>query len=139
MTEKDKPLSVQYKAGYKYQLACTFFIQTGKRIPKSICTEFISLSEYGVLTISVGYAWDGASGPAIDSDTIMRGSLVHDALYQLIRDGLLDESAREHADNLLYDLCVEDGMCKFRAWYVWKAVRSFGSLANKKRVILSAS
>jgi len=61
----------------------------------------------------------------------MRGSLVHDALYQLMRKKQLPVSYKDYADKLLHDICIEDGMSKFRAWYVYHAVRLFGKGAIK--------
>ena len=81
--------------------------------------------EGGVLTTQSHYAWDGPSGPTIDTKTFMRGSLFHDALYQLMRQGRLDRIYRKYADQLLRQICLEDGMNKFRAWYVYHAVRIF--------------
>jgi len=46
----------------------------------------------GGLLIKAGYSWDGPSGSAIDTKNFMQGSLVHDALYQLLRENILYES-----------------------------------------------
>jgi len=68
----------------------------------------------------------------------MRGSLVHDALYQLMREGLLDYKYRDHADKLLQKMCIMDGMSRFRAWYVYRALLRLGGKnalpENKKKV-----
>ena len=88
-------------------------------------TSYIYLSK-GYLTINKYYAWDGPSGPTWDSENFMRGSLVHDALYQLMREDKIPKTNREYCDKLLKDICLEDGMSKFRAWYVYHAVRAFG-------------
>jgi len=80
------------------------------------------------LTANAYYAWDGASGPTIDSPSTMRASLVHDALYQLIRLGALPRSAKGAADQLLHDLLIEDGMSRVRAWYWLRAVSWFGRI-----------
>lgn len=88
--------------------------------------DMVMLSGSGLLTISVGYAWDGPSGPTIDTPSFMRGSLVHDALYQLMSVGFLNHAHRQYADRLLQKMCMEDGMWRFRAWYVYHAVRAFG-------------
>ncbi len=64
----------------------------------------------------------------------MRGSLVHDGLYQLMRDGLLDhEKYRKDDDDLLRVVCKEDGMSSFRAWYVYRSVRIFGGSSAEPR------
>ena len=90
-------------------------------------TEYLALSE-DALTVKAWYLWDGASGPTVDSPSTMRASLVHDALYQLMRLGVLPRSLKGAADQLLHDLLIEDGMGRFRAWYWLQAVRWFGSI-----------
>ena len=121
---------IQYRDGYKYQLAKTYRIYVG--IKCNPCkTDYITLTADGWMIVKKGYAWDGASGPTLDTNDTMRGSLVHDALYQLMRLGLLPELCRSKADQLLYDICVEDGMCEFRANYWKEAVKDFAASAAK--------
>ena len=99
-------------------------------LPKNdIKTDFIELSIEGILTIKKGYAWDGPSGPTIDTPNFMRGSLVHDALYQLLRYQLIDEEWRDEADEELRRICCEDGMPKIWARWVYIAVRKWGKVA----------
>ncbi len=77
-------------------------------------TEYIGLRtvtsapEASVLVVKSRYAWDGASGPTFDTPTNMRASLFHDALCQLIREGLLDGKYRKYADELLRAHMLED-------------------------------
>jgi hypothetical protein len=116
---------------YKYQLMDDYTIQIDmqpiKRIRRKL-TKFLSLSPHGVLSIREFYAWDGPSGPAIDTRDFMRGSLVHDALYQLMREGVLNYKVhKKRADEILRELCLKDGMCSFRAWCVYQGVRIFGT------------
>ncbi len=112
---------------YKYQLMKDYVVRIALKLKDDIVTPFIALTTEGELTIKSRYAWDGASGPTFDTKTFMRGSLVHDALYQLMREGHLDyKKYRKYADELLRDICKEDGMAKWRAWYVYTAVRIFG-------------
>ena len=85
----------------------------------------------GELRIFAGYVWDGPSGPTIDTPDFMRASLVHDALYQLIRLGFVDDDQRICADKLMRKQCLKDGMSRIRAWWVYWAVRRFGSKAAK--------
>lgn len=82
------------------------------------------------LVLAKGYAWDGPSGPTWDTETFMRGSLVHDGFYQLLHNEELSlqnlHETRLYADKLLREICLEDGMNALRAWYVYWAVRYFG-------------
>lgn len=122
---------ITYKAGYKYQL----YRSINRRVPFTISKQktsaggLLRLSANGILTIKHGYAWDGASFPAIDTKNFMRGSLFHDALYQLIREGVLHKDCREEADKVLREICLQDGMSRLRAWWVFKGVRFGGASA----------
>ena len=112
---------------YKYQLTDSHKTPIPIEPDSDIQTEFMTLTKEGVLSIPKHYAWDGPSGLTIDTKSFMRGLLVHDALYQLMRLGKLDyEVHRKTADQILRDICIEDGMWKFRAAYVYRAVRIFG-------------
>lgn len=118
-----------YRSGYKYQLARDYRVNVGIKPTADILVgpdnPFISLQANGDLIILAGYAWDGPSGPALDTKNFMRGSLVHDALYQLMRLCLLDCEYRRDADQILYRICREDGMWLMRAKWVYYSVRMF--------------
>ena len=121
---------IAYNSGYKYQLKETYTVRIPVIPPVAIHTEYISLETTGDLTLKEGYAWDGPSGPTIDTLTFMRGSLLHDALYQLMREGRLDHNVyREAADRTLREICKEDGMWSVRAWWVYHGVRLFADPA----------
>ena len=134
-------MKIFYRKGYKYQLAEDFCFDTGILQEKIIIIGFINLDPDGHLLIKAGYAWDGPSGPTLDTHSSMRGSLVHDALYQLLRLEALDKRFRAEADKLLYTVCIEDGMWKLRAklWYraVVRAATSAADPKNVKRIIVS--
>ncbi len=118
---------IRYRKSYKYQLAADYTVEVGIFQPKSVATRWCLLSNNGFLTVLEGYAWNGASGPTIDTPSSMRGSLVHDALYQLIRVGKLAPSWRAKADDILHDICVEDGMLHFRAELWEEVVKAFAA------------
>ncbi len=103
--------------------------ETGWELDRAVQTSgrWVTLSKRGRLTLKRGYAWDGPSGPSIDTKDFMRGSLVHDGLYQLMREKLLPQGRRKPADVLLWMICLEDGMSRARADYVYHAVRVFGA------------
>lgn len=124
------PPCIQYKAGYKYQLVVPYLIQTQVIPDAPVDLPFIAMDAAGMLMVKAGYAWDGPSGPTLDTPEFMRGSLVHDALYQLMREGHIDRNtARPIADALLKQLCIEDGMLPFAADLVYEAVRHFAAFA----------
>ncbi len=117
MSDQLSGKQIWYRSGYKYQLAEDFEIQTGIA-PRdgALVHGFIILFDDGRLCVREGYAWDGASGPIADTPEVMRASLVHDALYELMRNGKL--SARDHrdtADRLFEKFCVEDGVSEITA------------------------
>ena len=131
-------MCIEYRGGYKYQLAKTYVFDTEMILGYKISTRYLKLDELGILTIYQGYCWDGPSGPTIDTPNFMRGALVHDALYQLIREGHLKPEERYWADRLLQKICLEDGMSRLRAWYVFHSVDKFAASAaspkNKKKI-----
>lgn len=114
---------------YKYQLTEPFVCDTDFKLLNDVVSSgsFISLTAAGLLTIKAGYACDGPSGPTIDTSNFMRAAFVHDALYQLIREGLLASQFRRPADKLLRAMCLEDGMSRVRAWWVYWGVRLGGA------------
>ena len=115
-----------YKAGYKYQVVDPFSYDTRIRGFEVELDGFISMTRDGTITVHSGYAWDGASGPAINTVNFRRGSLIHDALYQLIENDKIPLSYRRHADDILIEICKEDGMSAIRCWWVKLAVNTFG-------------
>src|SRR4030065_469728 len=133
---------IAYNSGYKYQLKESYTLATEIKPINPIDTDYIKLDLSGDLTIKKGYAWDGPSGPAIDTANFMRGSLVHDALYQLMRERLLDhDEFRPQADLLLREMCRQDGMSAIRAWWVYCGVLCGGkpaaNPANNKSIIIA--
>jgi len=130
---------IRYRGDYKYQLAEHYKIDIAIKPKEDIKTEFINLDVNGELTIKQGYAWDGPSGPVIDTKENLRASLVHDALYQLMRNKeLVTRTHRKATDKIFKDLCKMDGVSNFRASMYYKALRKFGRPAaspeNKKKI-----
>jgi hypothetical protein len=131
--------TIKYRDGYRYQLAVDYSVQLDFAPAKDIKTQFIHFNVLGVLTAKAGYAWDGPSGLTIDTKSSMRASLIHDALYQLLREKKLPQKRRKDADEVLHKTGLEDGMFRWRigAWY--RAVRVGAGPAadpvNRKKVI----
>lgn len=130
---------MKYKKGFKYQLAETEVTVTPIKPPENIETKFICLSTNGVLTITAGYAWDGPSGPTIDTENSMTPSLNHDAFAQLMRMKLLHRRLRLLSNIFFYNQCLKRKMIKIRAWFWKKNLDKFGGPStnpkNLKKVI----
>jgi len=128
---------------WKYSIATSF--ETGTEIASEEIIradlDYVVLYPDGRLCIKKGYAWNGASGPTFDTPSWMRASLVHDALYQLIRTGRLPLKTRAYADTLMREMCLADGMLWVRAWYSYLFVSAFGGFfvrPEKDRPVLYA-
>lgn len=115
---------------YKYELMEPYTHHT------DICghayeSRYLRLVADGILEIRGTYAWDGPSGPAPDVPCLMRASLVHDALYQLIRLEKLPFSYRDRADRILQAIARADGLSRPLAALVYWAVRLCGKSCAK--------
>lgn len=90
---------MKYKQGYKYQLQEYYIIDVGIKLKYHIGNSYTELTRKGNLIIFKGYAWNGASGVP-DFKFFLLPSLVHDALYQLMREGHLPRHYRKEVDML---------------------------------------
>ena len=116
---------------FKYNLHSDVEYPTKLKIDSPKDLGLLAIDELGNLSIKKGYSWDGPSGPTIDTKNFMRGSLIHDALYQLMRERVLPQDVRNEADQILRKICRQDGMSKLRAWSVYQAVKIGGAGAAK--------
>lgn len=143
MLERDRCL--YFKEGYKYVITRPFHVLTEIKPPMTrritrqtvdvnntaVVIPLVTLEPSGWLTIHAGYAFDGASGPTIDTLDSMSGAAVHDAGYQLIRLQKIDACHKEYFDELFHAIMVEDGMVKPRAsLWLW-AVKTFGRSSTR--------
>ncbi len=123
--------SIVYKERriYKYDVWETVTFDTGIIPLRAVDWGLLAINMDGQVTIRTKYAWDGPSGPTFDKilpwlyKKFMRGSLLHDVLYQFMREGIISRSNRKRADQLLREICLEDGMVKIRAWWIYRGVR----------------
>jgi hypothetical protein len=140
---REVPL-LYYVGGYKFQSRNDMIYQVFIFPDEDIITDLIVLRKDGWLWVSKYFAWDGCSGPTIDTITNMRAGHAHDALYALFRMGKLNPATwRPQADWVLGDLMRRDGASRARAWYYEKAVNTFAGWAadpkNAKRILVAPS
>ena len=130
---------MKYRKGYKYQVVVD---DESLVLPDNIVFSSAMYDDYlrvvysmeegkWELTVKSGYAWDGPSGPALDTKNFILPSLIHDALYQLMRRKMLHRDYRKAVDKLLVDMCKVENMSWFRRQYVYAAVRVGGHDSSK--------
>ncbi len=128
------------KGNYKYELMHDWSYATSVRPGGDVAVDggWVALQVDGTIRFKARYLWDGPSGPALDTTSFMRGALVHDGLYQLLRAGQLGQPEsrdwhryRKLADKALAQICKVDGMGWLRRAWVYRALRWFGAPAAK--------
>ena len=114
------------KYKYKFKVEENFSIELPFKIPDFV-HSYASLKD-GILSVKRGYAWDGASGPIINTRDTLVASLVHDVLYQAMRLNLIKSSKdnRKIADKNFFEILKMNGVNSIRrkVWYF--AVKLFG-------------
>ena len=103
---------------------------------------FVELSAEGMLQIFKGYAWDGVTMWP-DTHRTMFPSLVHDALYQLMRENSISKNNddddkerkefRKKADDIFYYIHEANG--GWFCWGYWKIMRTFGKKYTRYKTI----
>ncbi len=129
------------KRPYEYQLEEEEVGRTAI-LGYSFDTKYFSLTEDGIITAHVLYAWDGCSGPTVDDDDKRAGeegdgsktavpSLWHDVKYQMMRMFLIPESMKEIADQEFHDDLVARKFNHLRA-DIWHLGVHFGGASSCK-------
>lgn len=123
---------MKYKKGYKYQLVEDLVLPSDILPPNNqdIHTYYVSLLKNGDWVFKRGWAWDGVSGPMMDTKATFPGGCGHDGGAYLLRQGKLPPEYKEPVDLWLPNLFLEYGMWEFRAKYAWKAVSLVDSFAD---------
>ena len=98
----------EYK--YKFKVEENFSLELPFKIPDF--EHPYASSKDGILFVKTGYAWDGASGPIINTRDTLVASLVHDVLYQAMRLNLIKSSKenRTIADKNFFEILKMHGV-----------------------------
>jgi hypothetical protein len=114
---------------WKYVTLTPYRCYVGILLGNNVDHPYVKIKN-GYVEIKEGYMWDGAIF-CPDVLEIMRASLVHDALYQMMREGLVRQERRKNADLILKMICQEDGMNPILVKFVYWTVRIFAGYASK--------
>lgn len=113
----------------KFVVAETYIVDTPIK-GYDIRDEFFWLAPSGRLYLYPGLAWNGASGPTLDTDDCILASAVHDVFCWLMRDGRISYALWQDTVNELFrQMCLDGGMWKFRAGY-WHWAVEFADAGN---------
>jgi hypothetical protein len=112
---------MRYSRGINYQLEGSESVHT-ELYGYEVIDEYYCLLPGGRLVVSKGYAWDGASG-GVDTGNVMRASLFHDVLSQMMGNDQLPMSVKDDVNQLYYEVCRADGMSWLRAKWQLKAIQ----------------
>ena len=120
--------AIRYLQGMKFVLADDYLLQT-PITGADIIDPWFRLFPDGRLHILAGFAWDGPSGPTVDTKDSLRASLVHDVFCILMRDRRLAFDWQDTVNEHFRQLCIEDGMPGWRA-RLWHLGVEIGDAGN---------
>ena len=124
---------MKYSSGWKYKTEEAEQIAVPE-ISESCDHEFIVLGN-GEISVDSQYAWNGASFILFywfgTPKKWMVPSLIHDALYQLMRESKLGGSYRKTVDGIFYRLLRERGVSWPVATVAYYCVRIGGNYAMR--------
>ena len=88
----------------------------------------VTFHEVKAVTLYAGYAWDGNSGPAVNTLKCLRASALHDAWCQAMGAGVFANSLRNWAAGAseYQRICQQDGMGWLRAKFRCIAILGYG-------------
>ncbi|MCA1800694.1 MAG: DUF1353 domain-containing protein [Actinobacteria bacterium] len=140
MTEKIVPSTSQpisspaYYYDSKTGLASlreTVYYETGIGVEDLTYILNAALYTDGTLRIDSGFTWDFASGPAVNTPSMVYASLAHDALSRMTIAGVVPWSVRKQADQYFRDLLKQFGEGWLRRTYSYLAVRLYSTTVAK--------
>jgi hypothetical protein len=131
--KKPSKEKIYFSEGYSYKLLKPYSVKVP--IDENAEGRLLQLKD-GVLTIEAGYTWDGVTeGPDHRQD--MRASLVHDALYELLRYNHLSKELVPKINAIYEKIALEDGEGGFRAEFMYRVENALGGSFLKPDKVLT--
>ena len=115
---------------WKFKLDAPYAYDLHFQVFDSIGSRWVSLLPRHLMLLASEYFWDGITGfPRwFQPRCMLRGSLIHDAGLQLIKEGLLSPTYRERFDEEFRLTCLEDGTPTWVANLAYNAVRLYAQI-----------
>ena len=114
---EDEERCIEYELisgkGVRYRLLKDCFYKTNIQLWEDISLGFIRMYRGGSLHILAGYESNGAN-VIPDTDEVIRAAFIHDALCELLNHGDLKEFHVKHINDIFRDICIADGMDKWK-------------------------
>ena len=118
-------LEIQSLKAYKYRTREDYTIKT-PIVGYMVLKRYFRLRSNGELWIKAGYAWNGTSGGVPDTRRNLGASLIHDCLYQMLRERFIPLRLRGAIDELFGEHCKSLGTWRSTARVYVAMLRAFG-------------
>lgn len=96
----------------------------------SVEHPYFKINHAGV-TVSIGYAWDGATNVIQNNDSLIVPSLIHDIGCQAINLGLIPFKLRESFDREYYEQSLLYGVNPLRAMFHFTMLNTWRLIRNR--------
>ena len=113
---------------YKYRLHQPILVEI-EIYGYEIDLPFFKLQPDGLLILRKGYCWNG-SNYSIDYKS-RTASAVHDAGYQLMREGCIEKSHRKYIDQVYKEILIIKGLWVWHANFRYNMLRKLGGTSAK--------
>ena len=127
---------MKYQKVQGFRVVEAWSYQTDIATDRTIETQYVDLIE-GLLVMKPGFCFEGSiPGPRWFAKLLgfigkksKRGYCGHDAVYDLIKNGLLEPFWKEAADALMHEIHLKDKMSRPAAKIVYRSVVAFADFA----------
>lgn len=128
-----KPWKYQTVARFDVSIEKKYDIWVSPEVSEEMTNDYFIILHFNSqnkrvnqISIEAEYAWDGASGPTVDTYGSFKAALVHDAFYQCMRLGYVTPGSRNGVDKLFRDMLEAGGVPPLRRQIWYLGVHLFG-------------
>ena len=118
-----------YNKKYHFILVKDFQITLPKDVGQ-FETDFFKVHNFE-LTLKAGYSWNIEGLALFEAENLVLSSLVHNALYQLLKSRSIGMRFRKMSDKIFLKLAKESRVNFFRRRFIYRFYRIFGKFKLK--------